>query len=272
MRDREREHGLGLGLKVLPDRGRLWVNLPDGRSVAWYDRPAGRVSVLSDRHRDAALAVLRPYLTGAWTVGPPPVPSAADLARLSLHPDDDLAPNRPGEALLGELEHGAAGARTRHRMRPDLLAQERVGAELDALEGAGWRALHAVPLPGAGRIDHLLIGPGGVWCVRAVAGRRQRVHVGDLLVTVGRAEPRPDVRWVRRAAERATHALVTAVTPALVVVESNRLEKVPSLRDVAVLEPATAAARLTRAPATLKPSDIEALFTTARNRHTWSDV
>ncbi|MDJ0379327.1 nuclease-related domain-containing protein [Streptomyces sp. G-G2] len=272
MRDREREHGLGRGLKVLPDRGRLWVNLPDGRSVAWYDREAGRVSVLSAVHRDAALAVLRPYLSGAWTVGPPAVPSAADLVRLSLHPDDDLAPNRPGEALLGELEHGAAGARTRHRLRPDLLAQERVGAELDALEGAGWRVLHAVPLPGAGRVDHLLIGPGGVWCVRTVAGRRQRVQVGDLLVTVGRAAPRPDVRWARRAAERATHALVTAVTPALAVSDATRLDVAPSLRDVEILEPGTAAARLTRAPATLKPSDVDTLYTTARNLRTWTAV
>lgn len=257
---------------MLPDRGRLWVSLPDGRGVAWYDRTVGRVSVFSERYREAALAVLRPYLTGSWTVGPPPVPSAADLARLSLHPDDDLAPNRPGEALLGELEHGAAGARTRHRMRPDLLAQERVGAELDALEGAGWRALHAVPLPGAGRIDHLLIGPGGVWCVRTVPGRRQRVQVGDLLVAVGRAEPRPDVRWARRAAERAAHALVTAVTPALAVVEPARLEAAPSLRDVVVLEAGTAAARLTRAPAALKPSDVEALFAAARDRNTWARV
>ncbi|WP_258024642.1 nuclease-related domain-containing protein [Streptomyces bambusae] len=253
-----------------PGRGRLYVTLPDGRSVAWYDREAGRVSVLAEEHAEAAVEALRPYLTGSWTVGPPPVPNAADLVRLALHPDDDLAPNRPGEDLLGELDHGSAGARARHRMRQELLAQQRMGRELDALEDAGWRVLHAVPLPGAGRIDHLLIGPGGVLCVRTVAGRRQRIHVGDLLVTVGRSEPRPDPRWSRRAAERACHALTTAVRPALAVVDATRVDVAPTLRDVRVLRPGEAAAKLAREGGVLKPADIATLYAHARNRRTWT--
>ncbi|MFJ3926833.1 nuclease-related domain-containing protein [Streptomyces sp. NPDC090022] len=254
-----------------PGRGRLYVTLADGRSVAWYDREAGRVSILMAQHTDAALAALRPYLTGSYTVGPPPVPNAAELRRLALHPDDDLAPNRPGEALLGELDHGGAGQRARHRMRQDLLAQQRMGAELDTLEGAGWRVLHAVPLPGAGRVDHLLIGPAGVLCVRSVPGRRQRAHVGDLLVTVGRTEPRADVRWARRAAERATHALTASVRPALAVVDASRVEVAPTLRDVRVLLPGDAT-DLAREGGVLKPADVEALYTLARDRHTWSTV
>ncbi|MEV8531011.1 nuclease-related domain-containing protein [Streptomyces sp. NPDC051211] len=263
------------GLKVLPagklGRGRLYVNTPDGRSVAWFDRETGRVSVLAEEQCEAVLAALRPYLTGSYTVGPPPVPSRADLVRLALHPDDDLAPNRPGEALLGELEHGlgTTGARARHRLRQDLLAQQRMGAEFDELEGAGWRVLHSIPLPGGGHIDHLLIGPAGVLCVRTVPGRRQRVQVGDLLVTVGRAEPRPDPRWARRAAARASHALTVAVTPALAVVDASRTDVTPTLRDIRILRPGATAA-LSQEGGVLKPTEIDALYATARDRTTWT--
>ncbi|MEV6729092.1 nuclease-related domain-containing protein [Streptomyces sp. NPDC051364] len=261
------------GLKVLPSgrpgRGRLYVNLPDGQAVAWYDRQTNRISVLADQHREAVLAALRPYLAGPYTVGPPPVPTPADLRRLGLPPDEDLAPNRPGEALLGELEHGSAGSRARHRLRQDLAAQQRMGDLLDSLEPDDWRVLHSVPLPGLGRIDHLLIGPAGIFCIRTLPGRKQRAAVGDLLLTVGRAEPRPDPRWIRRAAAAATRALAAPVLPALALVDASRIEVAPTVRDIRILEPATAPSHLAAAPTTLKPPDIEALFTQARTTQTW---
>ncbi|MGW7329230.1 nuclease-related domain-containing protein [Streptomyces sp. NPDC054840] len=261
------------GLKVLPSgrpgRGRLYVNLPDGQAVAWYDRQANRISVLADCHREAILAVLRPYLSGTVAIGPPPVPTASDLRRLALLPDADLAPNRPGETLLGELEHGPTGTRARHRLRQDLTAQQRMGDSLDALEAEGWRTLHCVPLPGLGRIDHLIIGPAGIFCVRTVPSRRQRVVVGDLLLTVGRTEPRPDPRWIRRAAAFSTAALAAKVTPVLAVVDASRVETAPTVRDIRILQPPTATPTLTASPATLEPPEVEALFARARDTTTW---
>uniref|UniRef100_A0AAU2JWB1 NERD domain-containing protein n=1 Tax=Streptomyces sp. NBC_00049 TaxID=2903617 RepID=A0AAU2JWB1_9ACTN len=261
------------GLKVLPSgrpgRGRLYVNRPDGQAVAWYDRQANRISVLEDDHREAILSVLRPYLSGTVSIGPPPVPTAAELLRLALSPDADLAPNRPGETLLGELEHGPAGTRTRHRLRQDLTAQQRMGDAFDALESDGWRTLHCVPLPGLGHIDHLLIGPAGIFCVRTAPGRRQRAAVGDLLLTVGRGEPRPDPRWLRHAVPRVSRALSAPVTPALALVEASRIETAPTLRDIRILQPLTAGRDLAASPTTLKPPDVEALFALARTTHTW---
>lgn len=261
------------GLRVLPSgrpgRSRLYVNLPDGQAVAWYDRQANRISVLADEHREAVLAVLRPYLSGTVSIGPPPVPTAADLLGLALPPDADLAPNRPGESLLGELEHRPAGTRARLRMRQDLAAQQRMGDLFDALEPDGWRTLHCVPLPGLGRIDHLLIGPAGIFCVRTVPGRRQRAVVGDLLLTVGRAEPRPDPRRTRRAAAFAALVLTAEVTPALALVDASRVEVAPTVRDIRILQAPTATPDLTASPTILKPPDIEALFTVARDARTW---
>ncbi|GAA0308955.1 NERD domain-containing protein [Streptomyces polychromogenes] len=264
------------GLKVLPSgrpgRGRLYVNGPDGRAVAWYDRQTNRISVLSDDAREPVLAVLRPYLTGDWTIGPPPVPTPAELRRLHLAPDRDLAPNRPGETLLGELAYGTpGGGRTRHRMRRQLLAFQRVGAELDLLEAEDWRVVHDVPLPGGpGLLDHLLIGPPGVFALRTVPGRRQRAQAGDLLLTVGRSAPGPDPRWIRGAAACASRVLESPVTPVLTLTDASRVEVAPTLRDVLVLQPPTLTATLRAIPPTLKPPDVEALFTTARTRTTWT--
>ncbi|MGW7100473.1 nuclease-related domain-containing protein [Streptomyces sp. NPDC054838] len=261
------------GLKVLPSgrpgRGRLFVNLPDGRTVAWYDRRTNRISLLEEARRGAVLAALRPYLSGEVAVGPPPVPTPVERLRLALPPDRDLAPNRPGKPLLGELVYGAPGARARHRLRREIGALEAVGAELEALEALDWRVLHAVPLPGGGLIDHLLIGPAGVFCVATVAGRRQRVQAGDLLLTVGRADPRPDVRRIRRAAAHASHAMRAPATPVLAVVDASTVEVARTLRDVRVLQPATAAPFFTTATPALKPPDTEALFALARDTHTW---
>ncbi|MER5868677.1 nuclease-related domain-containing protein [Streptomyces sp. NPDC002044] len=300
------------GLRVVPSgrpgHGRLYVNLPDGRAVAWYDRQANRISVLADEQRDAVVRVLRPFLTGAVSIGPPPVPTAAQLRSLELPPDADLAPNRPGENLMGELDHGTAGTRARHRLRRDLAARQRSGDAFDALEARGWRILHCVPLPGLGLIDHLLIGPAGIFCVRTVPARGRRAAVGDLLIAVGRADPRPDPRWARLAAVRAELTLssraaadvsaltlssraaadgsapplmsraagarsgpvpAVRVTGALAVDDASRVEVAPTVRDLRVLQPRTVAPDLGSLPAALEPPAVEALFALARDARTW---
>ncbi|MFI1099210.1 NERD domain-containing protein [Streptomyces melanogenes] len=261
------------GLRVTPvhrhGRARLYVSLPDGRSAAWYDRDSGRVSLLLEECRDAVLAALAPFVVGEVTVGPPPVPTSADLARLSLHPDDDLAPNRPGEALLGELESGGPPRRFREDPRRVLLAaQERVGAGLDALEGAGWRVLHSVPLPGDGLLDHLVIGPAGVLTFRTVAAHRRRVRIADPLVGVGRAAPSPVLRWVRRDAERASLALAVGVRGVLVLADPDRVDLPAPPGDVRVLRD-TELPGLGRLGGVLKPADVEGLYWRARDRRTW---
>ncbi|WP_167156948.1 nuclease-related domain-containing protein [Streptomyces sp. MBT27] len=265
------------GLRVTPvhrnGQARLYVSLPDGRAVAWYDRDSGHVSLLLDDHRAEVLAALRPYVVGAPTVGPPPVPTPSDLVRLSLHPDDDLAPNRPGEALLGDLERhpGTHRLRTDPRRR-ELAAQQRAGAVLERLEGAGWRVLHSVPLPGAAVIDHLLLGPAGVFAVRSLDTRRHRVRIADPLVTVGRATPLPLLRDARHQAERASLALAAAVRAVLLLVDAERVEGAPGAApDVSVLTDGDLP-ELARAGGVLKPADVESLYWTARDRRTWLRV
>lgn len=264
-------------LRVVPARrhgqDRLYVCGTDGRNIAWYDREAARVNLLSEDRRDDVLHALGPFLTGPVTIGPPPVPTPAELARLTLHPDDDLAPNRPGEALVVGLDRDPGPA---HRLRPDprrraLAAEQAVGAALDALEGGGWHTLHSLPLPGGDRVHHLVVGPAGLFCVRALHARGRRVLVADPMVTVGRGEPQPLLRRVRADADRAAHALTAQVHAVLAVVEAGRLDVLAPPRRIRVLRD-TDLAGLARLGGVLKPADVEALHAMARDRHTWLRV
>ncbi|RVU20363.1 NERD domain-containing protein [Streptomyces antnestii] len=265
------------GLRVIPTwrhgRERLYVCADDGRNVAWYDRDAGRVNLISDARRDDVLTLLGPFLTGDVTVGPPPVPTPVELARLALHPDDDLAPNRPGEALQIAVERDPGPAR---RLRTDprrraLEAEQSVGRALDAFERAGWRTLHSVPLPGGARIHHLLIGPGGLYALHTLPARKQRVRVADPMVAAGRAEPSPLLRRVRADASRASFALTAEVHPVLAVAGAAAVDVTAAPRDVRVV-PDTELQSLARTGGVLKPADVEALHAMARDRHTWLRV
>ncbi|MCK8434701.1 NERD domain-containing protein [Streptomyces sp. D2-8] len=265
------------GLRVIPTwrhgRERLYVCLPDGRNIAWYDREAARVNLLGEDREDDVLRALGPFITGSVTVGPPPVPTPAELARLSLHPDDDLAPNRPGEALIVALDRDPGPT---HRLRPDprrraLAAEQTVGDALDRLDGAGWHALHSVPLPGGDRIHHLLIGPGGLYAVHTLHARKQRVRITDPMVTLGRRDPHPLLRRLRGDADRASYALTAEVRPVLALVDPAALSIPAAPREVHVLT-AEEVEGLSRRDAVLKPADVEALHAMARDRNTWARV
>ncbi len=254
-------------------RDRLYVRLPDGRNIAWYDREAARVNLLDAEREDEVLAALAPYLTGPVAVGPPPVPTPADLARLSLHPDDDLAPNRPGEALLVDLDRAPGPAR---RLRPDprraeLDAQRTVGDALDVMGGAGRHALHSLPLPGGQRVHHLLIGPSGLYALHVRSAHRQRVTVAEPQVRIGRRPPEPVLHRVRADADRAAHALTAEVRPVLVLAGARRVTVAAAPRGVRILTDADVP-ELARGGGVLKPADVEALYAAARDRRTWAGL
>ncbi|WP_406495488.1 NERD domain-containing protein [Streptomyces sp. NBC_01604] len=265
------------GLRVVPTwrhgQERLYVCLTDGRNIAWYDREASRVNLLSEDRRQDVLDALGPFLTGPVAIGPPPVPTPAELARLSLHPDDDLAPNRPGEALQIALDRDPGPAR---RLRPDprrraLAAEQAVGEALDRLDGAGWHTLHSVPLPGGDRVHHLLIGPGGLFAVHTLYARKQRVTVADPMVTLGRREPRPLLRRVRADADRASYALTAEVHPVLALVGPTDVQVTAPPREARIVTDTDVEA-LARLGGVLKPADVEALHAMARDRRTWVRV
>ncbi|MCD9140615.1 nuclease-related domain-containing protein [Streptomyces albireticuli] len=210
-----------------------------------------------------------------------------DPERLFLPPDDDLAPNRPGETLRARLDASGTGrlglvcARLLGRRpvedvwRRALEAEQRVGADLEELTGGGWEVVHSIVLPGDAVIPHLLIGPGGVFGIAALPGRRARVHVGETLVRLSRErQPWPYVRQVRHDTTRASMVLsrgcgfLVRVRPVLVLVGAESVEVAPALEDVRVLRD-TEVAELGAAAGELHPQRADRVHTVARNRRVW---
>ncbi|WP_448323674.1 nuclease-related domain-containing protein [Streptomyces sp. DSM 41493] len=213
-----------------------------------------------------------------------------DPERLFLPPDDDLAPNRPGETLRARLDASRTGraglvlARLLGRRpvedswRRRLAAEQVVGAELEELTAGGWEVVHSIVLPGgpaSAVISHLLIGPGGVFCVASEPTRRAHAEVGDSAVrVVGERHPRPCVRRARHSAARASLALsrgcgfLVRVLPVLVLVGPPSWEVAASLEDVRVLGEREVAG-LGALGGALHPHRVDRIHTVARNRRVW---
>ncbi|MEV4432269.1 nuclease-related domain-containing protein [Streptomyces sp. NPDC049585] len=211
-----------------------------------------------------------------------------DPDRLFLPPDDDLAPNRPGETLRARLEASRRGrlslalARLLGRRpvedswRRSLAAEVRVGAQLEGLTPGGWEVVHSLVLPGDAVIPHLLIGPGGVFCVQTEPVPATHVEVGEDEVRVGRErQPRPCVRRARRGAQRCAPVLSRCcgypvpVRAVLVLAGAAEARVTPALRDVRVLREDEVAAGLGTLGGVLRPDRVDRIHTVARNRRVW---
>jgi hypothetical protein len=72
----------------------------------------------------------------------------------------------------------------------DGLAGERLTARrLGRLRGHGWFLLHAIQWASGADVDHLAIGPGGVFSINSKRHRGKSVWYGDAAITVN--APRP---------------------------------------------------------------------------------
>ncbi|MEU4212736.1 nuclease-related domain-containing protein [Streptomyces sp. NPDC026206] len=267
------------------------MELPDGMVVAWLDRATGEVTIVREEYRAVALEVLAPYVSqpnglppSSMSPLPPRLPSLPPLT-----PGDDLARNRPGEALRDKLAAEGPGSLERliswllrresewSPWRRGLVGERRVGAELERLSGQGWYVLHSILLPNSVDIDHLLIGPGGVFNINTKHYPEKNVWVGNDSVTVNHGPPRPHTRRVRTEARRVQRVLerysgtAVHVQPALVFVGVSELEPVATLHDVKVWHQREVAA-LGPLTGVLTPGQIQTLYAIARHRLAWAEV
>ena len=203
----------------------------------------------------------------------------------------DLATRRPGTgpALRGRqlrirnpflrVLARAAGIRTPDQAwRIGAAGEVKVAARLDGLRRHGWRVLHSIPLGRGGDIDHLIIGPGGVFTVNTKHHQNARVNVGRSVVFV-RGFQVTYIGKALREASRVRAALSSAVgrdvpVEPLVIIHgasvSSWLRRRP--RGVKVL-PSRAATWWLRIPGhrsgPLGKADIEVLYNAARDSLTW---
>ena len=125
--------------------------------------------------------------------------------------------------------------------------EEHVGKLLDSLAAEGWRPLHDVSL-GRGNIDHILIGPGGLFTIetKSHAGRINVANIDPAMLKQAYAE--------RKALERLTGMQTDAL---LVFSRAYLTPAVSRQRGVLVLPARMLAGHLARRERTLTAADVE---------------
>ncbi|MFF4514313.1 nuclease-related domain-containing protein [Streptomyces mirabilis] len=267
---------------------RLYANLPDGIAVGWADLKTGDITVLRAEYRDDVIAVLTKHLPDyLGTVRPVRAPEAEARPTLPrLTPADDLATNPPGESLRllltgsgpGLLERAVSRLLRRptewDSWRKELAGERRVGAELNRLSRHGWRVLHSIPLADKVDVDHLLIGPGGVFSINTKHHHKKAVWVGDEAVKVDHGKPAPYARKSRAEAKRVVRVLErycdfpVPVDPVLVFVGVTDLKVVATQLTVRVYRERQVAA-LAPLSGVLTAEQVEQVYGVARHRQAW---
>lgn len=205
-------------------KDRLYVKAADGTTVAWQDLQTGAITVVQEHERDEALAALArhpivqnarpstllsaepPASRGSGADPVPEAPAVAVVALPGLPPVTvtwtDLALNQPGQGLLAEAAALRAahpwrcrfarlfGIHTNERAkRVGALGEQMVAGRLSRLP-EGWRVLHAIVRSATGTdVDHLVIGPAGVFTVNSKYHAGKTVWVGGDNVRVGGGKP-----------------------------------------------------------------------------------
>jgi nuclease-like protein len=178
--------------------------------------------------------------------------------------------------VLGGLAAVAAGWGLRFRSSPHAVAwrrgavgERRTARRLAALERQGWAVLHDLAIPASrANIDHLVIGPGGVFVIdsKQYRGRLQLDPSGRLWH--GRYPLDPTLRAVSFEADRA--AQVLADPHVVVPIVAVHGAQVPWGKVVTQGVPVVSARRLPSMlrtlPAVLEPERVAGLASQARTR------
>lgn len=283
-------------------KDRLYVTTADGETtVGWWDLQTG------EGHPETAeqLATLEAAIRSweAENAGDPIATVAKDSVAVAVpavapapepqpvaRPWIDLATNRAGaearEQALAAREAApvktflarALGVHTDERAwRIGADGEEKVAAQLVKVttKDPRWRVLHAIPVGDRGSdIDHLVIGPGGVFTVNAKHHPGAKIWVGgDTFMVNG--DRQPYIRNSRHEAARAAKLLTAAcgfpvhVDGLVVTVNADDLTIKKAPNGVHVLPRMQVAKWLLRHGDILTVDVLDALFDVARRSTTW---
>jgi len=278
------------------------IDAASGMQIGYRDNSSGAL-VPSDSSNAGALSRWAECASGASVIPEPRVetslplpfdPGASDSGGSTRLSDEDLSGRRAGSAAraraLEELEARKARSgrfltwlgrlfdvRTDERAwRIGADAEETIGRELERLTRHGWKVLHSVPVgSGESDIDHVLIGPPGVFTVNSKHHPGASVWVVPRQVRVNN-QPVPYLRNSRHEAARAARLLSAAsgvavtATPVLVFrLGSGALRIREQPGDVLVYRATRAYKPLRRLPSRLTPEQVDSIYDAARWRSTW---
>jgi len=287
---------------------RLYAETPGGTALGYYDVKTGRYHsddlsnlpllerAISD-HRE---------VTGSEPVDgspSPPLAAAPESAPIAKPPDPapdrteptwfDISTTRAGAAARERAiaEREAAPVRTalarllgvrndERAWRIGADGEEAVAAQLAKL-GPAWHVLHAVRVGERGSdIDHVVIGPGGVFTVNAKHHPQANIWVGgDTFMVNGQRVPH--VRNSRHEARRASRLLTertgfpVAVTGIIAVMGAHRgfdVKEQPRDGAVVVVQRKRISQYLLGRPSVLSEREIGAVYEVARRSTTWQST
>jgi hypothetical protein len=154
------------------------------------------------------------------------------------------------------------------------LGEIAVGPRLTRL-GKEWTVLHAVPVGERDAdIDHVVIGPGGVFTINTKNHSGQRVWVaGRTFVVAGQKQDH--IRSSRHEAQRASRLLSAAVSspvpvqPVLAVVQPKQITVRDAPAEVAVMADAQLVRWLNKRKPVLAPDDVQRIAAAAEQPGSW---
>lgn len=224
-------------------------------------------------------------------------PCMGDPGEECVEPEwTDLAANRPGQAVRAEAEALLAQMKERSKVRTFLAraldaktderafrvgadGEEAVGPRLERLVKRGWHVLHSIPVGERGSdIDHLLIGPGGIYTINTKNHPGKKIWVGEHAVLVG-GQKTAYLRNSRYEAERVRKAMVSGlgeevpVKAVLVLLTGTLIPQVTVKQrpaDVLVLDRMDVPGVFKRAPERISPGTVARAYNLARRSTTWT--
>ena len=289
---------------------RLYVNAADGQQLGWHDLTKGHTHVTEPSRRTEVHQAVSTWLASTGHQAPeraaavtptPPKDPAPDPERdtapeplpampLELRAEEDLADRRAGalareratslreQAPVKTFIGRMLGAHTEERAwRVGAKGEERVGDRLEALvrKDPRWRVLHSIEVGAQGSdIDHLVIGPGGVFTLNTKTHPRANIWLaGDVLMVNGQKQPY--IRNSRHEAQRVsrllslTSGVAIQARGVIVLVGDRELTIKSEPPDVTVRHRESIVRWLRRQPERLEADAIDRLYAAARRADTW---
>jgi len=279
---------------------RLYAEMPEGTALGYFDVKSGAFHCADEANLPLLRRAIADHLGNANPPVPAKRPAGPSDQRSALAPSPvpmseaiwhDLSTTRAGAAARdpalaardaeGTLRHLLSrfvGARTEElawRIGAD--GEQAVAAQLAKLP-ADWRVLHAVPVGQRGAdIDHLVIGPGGVYTVNAKHHPDASIWVGgDTFMVNGQRVPY--VRNSRHEARRASSLLservgvevtATGVIAVMGARKGFKVREQPKDGTVVVVKRRQIRCYLESQPLRLTPDEVNTIFDVARRSTTW---
>lgn len=203
-------------------KDRLYVARVDGTKLGWWDLQAHEAHPEGASVADELIRAVDGWLGERGERGEATQPPKPTDGGPSEHPWLDLAQNIAGAEVRAQALSAREAAPVRTALARVLRVhteerawrlgadgEEKVAAQFDRVlkKDDRWRFIHSIPVGSRGSdIDHLVVGPGGVFTVNAKNHPNAKIWVGGDTVLVN-GQRQPYVRNARHEAARASKLL-----------------------------------------------------------------